>query len=97
MRLELFRRRGWKCEVCGKHLLDEGSTAQLAHIIPKTKRNIIKYGNEIIHHPLNLVAVCSLKCNSKTLIGNSPIAEYELIERIKESIKREKENASKKN
>jgi len=90
MRLEIFRQRGWICEVCGKHLLDQGSTPQLAHKIPKTKYNLVMYGKEIIHHRLNLVAVCSLKCNSSVLIGSNTLPALELIEKIKEELKREK-------
>ena len=73
-----------QCVVCGQFL----STAhfQLAHVVPKTKPNIKKYGLDIIDHPDNLRLVCSLRCNSSVLIGAGRIAkEQEHIEKIKKS------------
>lgn len=51
-----------KCPVCGMYLTY--GRPQLAHRIPQTKANIKKYGKAVIHHPDNMVLVCSLKCNT---------------------------------
>lgn len=78
--------QSFKCGVCGE--LITPYTCQLAHRIPKTKYNLKTYGKEIIHHDLNLVAVCSLKCNSSVLLDPSthPIEAKKLIEEIKENL-----------
>ena len=58
---------------------------QLAHKIPATKGYLKRYGKEVIHHPLNLATVCSLKCNDAVLLDpkTHPIEAEELIRRIK--------------
>ena len=76
----------FKCGVCGE--LITPYTLQLAHRIPKTKYNLKTYGKEIIHNDLNLVAVCSLKCNSSVLLDpkTHPIEAKELIEEIRRNL-----------
>lgn len=76
----------YKCGVCGKPITPYN--CQLAHKIPKTKFLLKHYGKDIIHHDLNLVAVCSLKCNSAVLCDpkTKPIEANELIEKIKENL-----------
>lgn len=76
-RLEIFERDKWTCQVCGKWLRE--GVPQLAHRIAQTKANIRKYGKEVIHHPLNLVSVCSLRCNSACNIGFNRIECERLI------------------
>ena len=73
---------GYKCYVCNKPVTFQ--TAQLAHVIEKSKSNLKKYGEEVIHHPLNMKVVCSLKCNSACLMSpkTHPIQAQDLIERI---------------
>ena len=85
-RMRLMVERGCTCEVCGNHL-DYGNL-QLAHRLPKSKGYLKKYGKEVIHHPLNLATVCSLKCNDAVLLDpkTHPIEAQELIEKIKESL-----------
>ena len=85
-RIRLMVERGCKCEVCGKQL--HLGNLQLAHRIPKSKGYLKQYGKEVIHHPLNLATVCSLKCNSRVLLDpkTHPIEATELIERIKEDL-----------
>ena len=85
-RIRLMVERGCTCEVCGKHL-DYGNL-QLAHRIASTKGYLKKYGKDVIHHPLNLATVCSLKCNDAVLLDpkTHPIEAQELIEKIKESL-----------
>ena len=86
-KLELLTFRGWKCEVCGKPLTI--NTAQLAHRLSKTKFNLEKYGEEVIHHPLNLVVTCSDRfgrCNDSVNIGNRPAEVKILIEKIRREL-----------
>lgn len=71
----------YHCEVCEKAINEYN--AQLAHIIPKTKYNLKKYSSEIIHHRLNMKAVCCLACNSSVLIGNNIETEKEIVDKIK--------------
>ena len=80
-REELFRSAGYYCETCGGPILAHG-TPQAAHRIAQTKTNLKRYGEAIIHHRLNLAAVCSLKCNDAVNIGFNPGEINELLERI---------------
>lgn len=83
---QIIAERGFRCEVCGKPVSYQ--TAQLAHKIPSTKSYLQRYGEDIIHHRLNLAVVCSLKCNSAVLLDpkSHPIEARELIEKIKEEL-----------
>ena len=83
---QIIAERGFRCEVCGKPVSYQ--TAQLAHIVPSTKSYLQRYGGDIIHHPLNLAVVCSLKCNSAVLLDpkTHPIESAELIAKIKEEL-----------
>lgn len=85
-RLQLLIERGSRCEVCGNHLTI--SNLQIAHRIPQSKANLKKYGKKIIHHPLNLATVCSLKCNSAVLCNPAtmPITTQKLIKKIEENL-----------
>jgi len=83
-RMRLMIERGCKCEVCGKPL--HLGNLQLAHRLPSTKGYLKMYGKEVIHNPLNLATVCSLKCNDAVLTDpkTHPIEAQELIEKINE-------------
>lgn len=81
-REELFAAAWWSCVVCKWPLGIEG-TSQLAHRVAKTKGRLAIYGAEVIHHALNLVPVCSLRCNDACNIGNSGAESAELLARIK--------------
>jgi 5-methylcytosine-specific restriction endonuclease McrA len=85
-RIRLMVERGCTCEVCGKHL--DCGNLQLAHRIPKRKIYLKQYGKEVIHHPLNLATVCSLKCNDAVLLDpkTHPIEAQELIRKIKDAL-----------
>lgn len=80
-RADIFDERGWECEVCGAPLTS--GVPQLAHRIPKSKCNLARYGAGVIHHPLNMAAVCSLECNQAVNIGNRPAQVHDLLEAIK--------------
>ena len=79
----LIMNRNYICEICGKLLIN----GQLAHRIKKSKYNLKKYGEEIIHHPVNLKVVCSLYCNSKADIGCNEELEKKIVDEIKEILK----------
>lgn len=75
----LADRCGWRCEVCGRPILD--GQPQLAHRIAKSKANLAKYGEAVIHHDLNLAMVCCLKCNDAVLVSK-PDTVAELLAEI---------------
>lgn len=56
----------YTCEVCGKRF--GASSLQLAHRIPKHKAYLKQWGENILHHPLNLVLTCD-KCNSSVILN----------------------------
>ena len=86
-RLNIFIKSGWVCGHCGGYL-NRYSTAQLGHRINQSKVNIKKYGKSVIHNELNMVPVCSLRCNGAVAIGKSKTAEIErLVEEIKKTLK----------
>jgi len=77
----LFAQAGRRCQVCGRAL--ESGVPQLAHRIPQKKRYLALYGKEVIHHDLNLVPVCSLKCNAKVDLNGYPIEIEKLVTKIR--------------
>lgn len=83
-RWAVYNRAGGWCEVCNAPL--DFRTYHMAHIVPKSKANLRKYGREIIHHPDNMKATCGLRCNAAVLIGCSPVAEAEHIAMIREKV-----------
>lgn len=85
LKQELAREYDYTCPVCGGPLFQYG-TYQLAHRIAQSEENIKKYGKEVIHNRLNLVPVCSLRCNDACNIGHDPEAVKGLVEKIKESL-----------
>ena len=92
-RLEIFERDNFQC-VCGKSVYAYG-TPQLGHVVPQRKHFLKRYGKEIIHHPMNLVSTCSLKCNASVSIGGKPLEIAELVEKIKQELQREKSKVGK--
>jgi len=89
----IFARDHYVC-VCGKSITTYG-TPQLAHRIPQRKRFIKRYGEEVIHHPMNLVSTCSLKCNASVSIGGKPLEIEKLAREIQQELAREKSKAGK--
>lgn len=81
-RKEIFRRDGYTCQYCGESIYQFGNP-QLAHRISQSVMNVKRYGKEVIHHPLNMVSVCSLRCNDAQNIGFSTKQADELAEKIK--------------
>jgi len=80
-RLEIFKRDGWRCKVCGRPLY-VAPHRQLAHKIKQSKYNLKKYGKDVIHHPLNMVSTCCLKCNAKVDLGVKEELIKELVDKI---------------
>lgn len=90
-RYSIFSRDGFICQTCGKpvynrqpqiaHRIKQGK--QTVNFLLKHKKNLtIKQCEAIIHHNLNLVTVCSLKCNDSCNIFFKPVERDELIEKI---------------
>lgn len=79
-RQELFAAVDWRCVVCGFSLYL--GVPQLAHRVSKSKNNIDAWGSNVIHHPLNTVPVCSLRCNDAVSIGGHRGPGKALLERI---------------
>lgn len=67
-RLKLYERSQGRCEICGISM--SFGQMQMAHRLRQSKANLKKWGEEIIHHPINLVATCSLKCNARASTSN---------------------------
>ena len=62
--MRIYERDGYRCQSCGCSVFTNG-TEQLAHRVPKRKHLVRRYGEAAIHHPLNLAAACSLRCNGR--------------------------------
>jgi hypothetical protein len=75
-----FLSRNPLCEICG------APAVQLAHRIPQTKTMLRLYGPEVIHHDLNLAAVCSLKHNAAVNIQNRPVRIVALVQQIQREL-----------
>lgn len=83
--LAIYARDHGRCVSCGLSANRYG-TAQLAHVIPNRKHNIRKYGEAVIHHPMNLKLTCCLECNAAVSIGGQPLAEAALVKKIRLAI-----------
>lgn len=60
----VFERDNWQCVVCGK------PATQCGHILAQSDLNLDRWGEEIIQHPANMLAVCGLKCNDRVEISS---------------------------
>lgn len=81
-KLAILRRAGNTCEVCGNPIGPHNT--QLAHRIPQSNANLAKYGKEIVHHPWNMAATCSLECNGKVIVHGR--GEEHLVREIKHDL-----------
>ena len=74
-----------KCFYCGKDISLYES--QLAHVLPKHKKYIKKYGRSVIFHPMNMIISCP-GCNYKALLdpASHPVEAAELVKKIHEDI-----------
>lgn len=76
-----YRQALGQCEICHKQITR--SEAQLAHRIPKHKKYILKWGQSVINHELNLMLTCP-GCNSKAILSPAthPVEAQELVDVI---------------
>ena len=91
-REDIFRDFAYLCGVCWNPVRRYGKQ-QLAHRIAQTEDNIKKYGADVIHHRMNLVPVCCLRCNDACNTGMKTKQADELAALIVAEIEREKKEA----
>ena len=72
-----LEKSGGVCAVCGKPLYN--SFGQYAHKIANTEPHRKKYGSFFIDSVYNGLYVCSLSCNKKVDVGNSPAKIFETL------------------
>lgn len=87
VRETVYARAGGKCEICGESV--GYLSFQLAHRIPATKNNLKKYGKRAIHHPINLMCTCCLKCNDAALVGQNWEEERRILKEITNDINKQ--------
>lgn len=86
-RLQIYYRDGGICQYCGRPVgINE---FQLAHRIARAKWAIKKYGLEVIEHPLNKATTHAGRCNDGMLISFKPVQREELVEKIREAIRKQ--------
>jgi 5-methylcytosine-specific restriction endonuclease McrA len=76
----------FKCAYCGNQF-KLSDKMELAHILPQRKYLIKKYGEEIIHHELNMKLTHAGECNSGIQMSPNKIKLVEAhVAMIKEAI-----------
>jgi hypothetical protein len=82
----VFGRDNWRCVVCGN------AATQCAHVLGQTDMNIARYGEAVIHHPMNLRSVCGLAHNKIVEISTKsrPIEAAQHAAKIKRIIEEER-------
>ena len=85
-KLQIYREQHGKCFVCFRPLRD--TPWQLAHIIPKKKWCLERWGKEVVHHRLNLRGTCPGRCNDAVNMdpATHPLHAEELIKEILEDL-----------
>jgi 5-methylcytosine-specific restriction endonuclease McrA len=73
-----------RCASCGKPV--KYSEAEAAHVIPKHKWLIKKYGKDVIHHRLNLRITHQGACNDKVMIMPESLPALDLIRMIQDDL-----------
>lgn len=91
VKLEKCSRQRYKCGVCGKPI--RADNCELAHRIPQSSLYLRMFGKGVIHHPMNMVAVClrSDKCNSSVSLRGDGEAVYALAAEIISAIDKDQE------
>jgi hypothetical protein len=90
MKQNIAEEQDYRCAVCGDSLMILGKHMQLAHRISQCKWAVEKYGEEVIHHRLNLRLVCSAACNAAVNMTNQPRAVARLVHKIQKALRNEK-------
>lgn len=81
-REEQFAAADWRCVVCGGPL--RAGVPQLGHRVINSKHNRATIPEEVLHHPLATLPVCSLSCNSGCILHGQEA--HDLISRIERII-----------
>lgn len=85
-----FVDQGGRCAFCGE-LFKVSDVMELAHVIPQRKYLIKLYGEDIIHHELNMKLTHTGRCNSGVQISpNKTKVVEELVSNIRKAIEEEK-------
>ena len=84
-KLAVYERDNGKCQACGKQI---GPAGHCGHVIPQSQ--VQRFGDEIIHHPLNMKWVCSLACNHAVEISykGHPLAADAHAQIVRDAIRR---------
>ena len=80
-RWALYHRANGRCEVCDAVLSIE--KGEMAHRIAKSRVNIQRFGEGVVHHLLNLMWACAGNCNSACNIGMKTVPVANLVREIR--------------
>ena len=90
-KLEVFERDGWRCVVTIKGHRCPDRARQAAHVLPRDKPHLARYGDEVINHPANMLSTCGLRHNAMVQINyrSHPVEADRHAELVREIIARE--------
>ena len=80
-RWALYHRANGRCEVCDAVLPVE--KGEMAHRIAKSRVNIQRFGEGVVHHLLNLMWACAGACNDACNIGFKTVPVETLVRQIR--------------
>lgn len=85
---ELLILCGYRCQVCGTR----NTRLEMAHIIPKHKKYLKKYGKDIIHHSKNIRITCPGRCNDSVLMdpATHPVECEKHVAKIRDCLEKER-------
>ena len=79
-----YHKQGGRCFICGRPV--RFALFQLAHVIPQRKWCLSHFGEDVIHHPMNMHGVCGLACNGRAQINPDSLEAEMFAESIREAI-----------
>ena len=87
-RIRLWEQQNFRCASC-KRPHGYPDTMETAHHISQSKANLDRWGKQIIHHDLNVAAVCrgNSRCNSRQSVNPDSMRGKRLVARIKGALK----------
>lgn len=88
-RMVVYARDQGMCRECER----PAPYGHCAHVIPRTKGNVRRYGRRIMDHPLNLRWACSQTCNDLLSRSNHPLYKTALLAEISAALVREEAHA----